>query len=185
MDLGLLRSVNSAKLFGYTRREALGESIIDLAIGEEDSAAARSIISKVYRGESWTGLFPCKNKWGDKLLVLATNTPLYDDCGILVGEVCMASDSQPFEQVLVPTVNEQMQVESRFSKLRNKTAGKVGIDPQQPLQAAISSRVSNLVGPRLTFSSYISFLSIHYSFYKLLEMAVYLTMLLIVTGFKG
>lgn len=142
---GFRRGVNSVKLFGYTRREALGQSIIELAIGEEDRAAARRIISKVYKGESWTGLFPCRNKWGDKLLILATNTPLYDDFGVLVGEVCMTCDSQPFEQVLAPTVNEQTQVKSIFSKLRNKTASKLGIDPEQPLQAAVASRISNLV----------------------------------------
>ncbi|CAM8915176.1 unnamed protein product [Rhodiola kirilowii] len=134
---------NSEKLFGYTAREALGGSIIDLAIDEEDRGAARNIISKVYKGESWTGLFPCKNKWGERLLVVATNTPLYDDYGILVGEICMACDSQPFERVVMPS-SEQAEGESRFSKLRNKTARKLGIPPQQSLQAAITSRISNL-----------------------------------------
>uniref|UniRef100_A0A7N1A0V8 non-specific serine/threonine protein kinase n=1 Tax=Kalanchoe fedtschenkoi TaxID=63787 RepID=A0A7N1A0V8_KALFE len=136
----------SEKLFGHTTSEALGESIIELAIGEEDHGAARSIISKVYEGESWTGLFPCKNKWGERLLVLATNTPLYDDDGILVGEVCIACDSQPFEKVVLPLVNEQREGEphSSFSRLRNRTASKLGLDPQQPLQAAITSRISNL-----------------------------------------
>lgn len=97
-------------------------------------------------GESWTGQFPAKNKMGEKFLVVATNTPFYDDDGSLVGLICVSSDSRPFFESRVPFSGVKNAESNAGSTCpRSSTVNKLGLDTQQPLQVALASKISNLV----------------------------------------
>lgn len=97
-------------------------------------------------GESWTGQFPVKNKMGDRFVVVATNTPFYDDDGSLVGVICVSSDSRPFLETIVPfSVGKSEEKDSGFNFPRSGISNKFGLDPQQPLQTALALKISNLV----------------------------------------
>ncbi|KAL2548469.1 putative serine/threonine-protein kinase PITSLRE [Forsythia ovata] len=79
-----------------------------------------------------------------KELKLSANTPFYDDDGSLVGLVCVSSDARPFlEPRAVISEPKPLETDSRFSRHRSFASAKLGLDPQQPLQAAISSKISN------------------------------------------
>lgn len=97
-------------------------------------------------GESWTGQLPVKNKRGDRFVVLATNSPFYNDDGALVGIICVSSDSRPFEDRRDDYMGtKHTEGGLNFSRPRSIASAKLGLDPQQPLQVAIASKISNLV----------------------------------------
>ncbi|XP_055814192.1 uncharacterized protein LOC129883576 isoform X2 [Solanum dulcamara] len=132
------------KLYGYSAAEALGRDLIELLTDAQDHDAANNIVRRVIRGESWTGQFPVKNKQGDRFLVVATDTPFYDDDGTLLGVICISSDMRPFkESGLMSMGGKQLEADTRF-RARTPASSKLGLDPQQPLQTAIASKISNL-----------------------------------------
>ncbi|KAF8394683.1 hypothetical protein HHK36_020900 [Tetracentron sinense] len=133
------------QLYGYSASEALGEYAIELLTDARDLAVANDIIHRVTMGESWTGQFPVKNKLGERFLAIATNTPFYDDDGTLVGIICVSSDSRPFREMEVAlSRTKSSESDTSFSRPRSSAATKLGLDPQQPLQVAIASKISNL-----------------------------------------
>ncbi|MCD7464220.1 hypothetical protein HAX54_052311 [Datura stramonium] len=132
------------KLYGYSAAEALGRDLIELLTDARDHDAANNIVHRVIRGESWTGQFPVKNKQGDRFLVVATDTPFYDDDGTLLGVICISSDMRPLQETgLLSMGVKQLEADTRF-RARTLASSKLGLDPQQPLQAAIASKISNL-----------------------------------------
>ncbi|KAL0457502.1 UNVERIFIED_CONTAM: putative serine/threonine-protein kinase SIS8 [Sesamum latifolium] len=132
-------------LYGYSAAEALGQDAFELLIDSRDVTVASNIVHRVTTGENWTGQFPVKNKRGERFLVVATNTPFYDDDGTLVGIICVSSDARPFQETnSVMAVPRDLENDSSFSRPRSIASVKLGLDPQQPLQAAIASKISNL-----------------------------------------
>ncbi|KAE8658760.1 Serine/threonine-protein kinase CTR1 [Hibiscus syriacus] len=133
------------KLYGYTAAEALGQDAIELLVDPRDFSAAQDIVHRVIMGESWTGQFPVRNKTGERFPAIATYTPFYDDDGSLVGIICVSTDSRPFQGMKVALAAErQVEGESAFSRGKNAVSAKLGLDPQQPLQTAIASKITNL-----------------------------------------
>ncbi|PIN19218.1 Tyrosine kinase [Handroanthus impetiginosus] len=128
-------------LYGYTAAEALGQDAIELLTDPRDFDVANNIVNRVMMGEGWTGQFPVKNKRGERFLAVASNTPFYDDDGTLVGIICVSSDSRPFQE---PKPAMYLENEPNSSRSRSITLTKLGLDPQQPLQAAIASKITNL-----------------------------------------
>ncbi|KAK0608377.1 hypothetical protein LWI29_029868 [Acer saccharum] len=132
-------------LYGYSAAEALGQDAIELLIDPRDFDVAHNIIDRVKMGERWTGQFPAKSKMGERFSAVATNTPFYDDDATLVGIICVSSDSRPFQDTRVPMWGSRnSDVDSSFNRPRNSVTAKLGLDSQQPLQAAIASKLSNL-----------------------------------------
>ncbi|MBA0588739.1 hypothetical protein Gorai_001831 [Gossypium raimondii] len=133
------------KLYGYSAAEALGQDAIELLVDHRDFSVAHGIVHRVMMGESWTGQFPVKNKMGERFSAVATNTPFYDDDGSLVGIICVSTDTRPFQDMKVALAAEkQADGDSAFSWSKNAVSAKLGLDPQQPLQAAIASKITNL-----------------------------------------
>lgn len=143
------RNRTAEKLYGYSAEEALGQQAIELLSDVQDYAVANSIVDRVSMGESWTGQFPVKNKMGERFIAIATNTPFYDDDGTLIGIICVSSDSRPFQEIRVSMSNErQSEADVSYSRPRSSSSiasAKLGLDPQQPIQVAIASKISNLV----------------------------------------
>ncbi|KAL1084417.1 hypothetical protein V6Z11_D09G263700 [Gossypium hirsutum] len=133
------------KLYGYSAAEALGQDAIELLVDHRDFSVAHGIVHRVMMGESWTGQFPVKNKMGERFSAVATNTPFYDDDGSLVGIICVSTDTRPFQDMKVAlSAEKQADGDSAFSWSKNAVSAKLGLDPQQPLQAAIASKITNL-----------------------------------------
>lgn len=97
-------------------------------------------------GESWTGQFPIKTKRGEKFIVVSTNTPFYDNHQKLVGVICVSTDSRPFQDMRTSlSAAQQSEANSSISRPRRIASARLGIDPQQPLQVAIASKISDMV----------------------------------------
>lgn len=123
-------------LYGYTSSEALGKTAHELLVDSNDYTLAEAILQRTAKGESWSGQFPVKNKLGEKFIVMAANTPFRDENGTLIGVICVSSDTRPYQE---------MKPLATISAPRRIASAKLGLDPQQPLQTAIASKISNLV----------------------------------------
>ncbi|GMI80200.1 hypothetical protein like AT3G06620 [Hibiscus trionum] len=142
------------KLYGYSAAEALGQDAIELLVDRRDFAIAHNIVRRVMMGESWTGQFPFRNKMGESFSANVTKTPFYgdndvDDDGVddgsLVGIICVSSGSQPLqEKEVAMSANMQLEGDSTFNQCKNAVSAKLRLDTQQPLQAAITSKITNL-----------------------------------------
>ncbi|KAK8498955.1 hypothetical protein V6N12_046211 [Hibiscus sabdariffa] len=130
------------KLYGYSAAEALGQDAVELLVDPKDFSMANNIVHCVMMGESWTGQFPVRNKMGERFSALATNTPFYDDDGSLVGIICVSYDSRPFQVAF--SAERHPEGDSIISQSKNAVSAKLGLDPQQPLQVAIASKITNL-----------------------------------------
>ncbi|KAJ0940658.1 putative protein kinase TKL-CTR1-DRK-2 family [Helianthus annuus] len=122
-------------LYGYTAAEALTRTPIELLVEPNDYALADEILQQSSKGESWSGQFPVRNKRGEKFVVIATHTPFRDENGKLIGVICVSSDTRPFRE---------MKPVGNISAPRRIASAKLGLDPQQPLQTAIASKISDL-----------------------------------------
>ncbi|KAL8481346.1 hypothetical protein ACS0TY_027745 [Phlomoides rotata] len=132
-------------IYGYSPEEALGRDVIDLLVDSRDGAMADEILRRVVMGESWTGLFPVKNKRGDMFSIVATNTPFYDDDGTLVGGICTSTDAKHFQEAKsILSARRDNENDPNLSRSRSIASAKLGLDPQQPLQIAIASKISDL-----------------------------------------
>lgn len=151
----LCRNRSAELLYGYSAEEALGQDAIELLTDTRDFDVAYDIVHRIKMGERWTGQFPAKTKTGERVLVVATNTPFYDDDGTLVGIVCVSTDSRPFQETraaLWDTKNSD--TDSNINRPRNTVTAKLGLDSQQPLQATIASKISNLVSFAFGFCTF-------------------------------
>ncbi|KAM1195035.1 hypothetical protein ACFX2I_021674 [Malus domestica] len=132
-------------LYGYSAAEALGHSPVELLSDPQDYGVANNIINRVTKGESWTGQFPVKTKTGERFTAFVTNTPFYDDDGTFIGIICMSSDIWPFQEMKIAmSGGKPPESDSSYSRSRACVTAKLGLDPQQPLQNAIASKITNL-----------------------------------------
>ncbi|KAF8107240.1 hypothetical protein N665_0124s0035 [Sinapis alba] len=150
------------KLYGFSAAEALGKDPIDILVDDQDAAVAQNITRRCGCGESWTGEFPVKNKAGDRFSVVTTMSPFYDDDGSLIGIICITNDAALFQDPRASQAKTRGQEgETSFSRVTNSVASKLGLDSkeavvsklgldsQQPIQVAIKSKISDLVGNKV------------------------------------
>lgn len=142
------RNPSAESMYGYAAEEVLGQDGIEMLVDPSDFGLANDVFNHVKRGESWRGQLPVKNKRGDRFYAVTTNTPFYDDDdGSLVGVICVSCDSRPFLETRIPLSGvENAEPDSGLNgRRRSSISDKLGLDSKQPLQAALASKISNLV----------------------------------------
>jgi hypothetical protein len=126
-----------------------------LLVDSHDHNVVNDIFQRVSMGESWTGMFPVKNKARDRFSAVATNTPFYDEDDSLVGIICVSSDSRHLEEIFYrPSVSSRPPLESSrthcdgscsSNSRKSSLLSKSPFDSQQPLQTTLASKITNLV----------------------------------------
>ncbi|KAL2603832.1 hypothetical protein AAZV13_09G033400 [Glycine max] len=143
---------SAESMYGYAAEEVLGQDGIEMLVDPSDFGLANDVFNHVKRGESWRGQLPVKNKRGDRFYAVTTNTPFYDDDdGSLVGVICVSCDSRPFLETRIPLSGvENAEPDSGLNgRRRSSISDKLGLDSKQPLQAALASKISNLVSNKV------------------------------------
>ncbi|XP_074281544.1 uncharacterized protein LOC141606354 isoform X2 [Silene latifolia] len=136
---------SAENLYGYSATEAIGRTIYEILVSNPDQLSAKAIIGRSCMGETWTGVFPITHKLGHLFQVFATNAPIYDDDGTFIGIVCISCDSKLFKDTQVSTsVPLEEEMGQEFSKPSSSVTTRLGFDPDQPLQTAIASKITNL-----------------------------------------
>ncbi|KAI3870164.1 hypothetical protein MKW92_045782 [Papaver armeniacum] len=150
---GLVTYWNRAaeQLYGYSKSEALGRSIIHLVVEEPDFNVADEIIRRGPLGQQWTGQFPVRTKQGRQFQIYINTTPFYDDCGAFAGVVCISSDSQCFLEMRTPfsTGKNPSSVAAYHGFCEPRKCGvptTTGLQyRRKPFQVVIASKILNLI----------------------------------------
>ncbi|RZC56198.1 hypothetical protein C5167_015058 [Papaver somniferum] len=125
------------KLYGFSISEILGQNLLELLTDVQNHDEAFEIIRKNSTGQNWTGIFPVKNRTGERFEVIVTNSPFYDDNGNFVGVICTSIDSEPFR------LEYRHQPSGSCSGSCQSRSGPI-TDFRLPLQAGIASKMLNL-----------------------------------------
>jgi PAS domain S-box-containing protein len=81
------------RLYGYTAEEALGRTTMELIAGSDrhhDESAA--LMEALARGAKWSGELWLRNKAGDEFPIQATDAPILNEAGEMVGIVGVSMD---------------------------------------------------------------------------------------------
>lgn len=82
----------ASNLYGVSPDEAVGRNVLEItpAIAAQDEAA--EIMSRLKRGESWSGEFLVRRQDGTTFSAYVTDTPLFDENGAIAGIVGVSTD---------------------------------------------------------------------------------------------
>jgi PAS domain S-box-containing protein len=84
---------HAEKLYGWSREEALGRSVMELTVGAgEAERLAEEIMQKVRAGETWEGEFTVRRKDGSTFPAHVTDSLVRDAGGRVVGIVGVSTD---------------------------------------------------------------------------------------------
>lgn len=91
---GTITSWNRAatELYGWTRDEAIGRSILDMTVYDGTLPAAREIMDELAQGRTWSGSFTVRHKSGALMPAHVTDAPLFAPDGTLTGIVGISFD---------------------------------------------------------------------------------------------
>lgn len=91
---GIVNYWNKAaeNIYGWTKEEAIGKHIVDIATTENTKEQAMQIMEKLKIGKTWSGEFKMKKKNGINFPALVTNSPIYNENNILTGIIGISSD---------------------------------------------------------------------------------------------
>lgn len=79
-------------LYGWSAEEAAGRNVLEFTTPKPELQQAEDIMSRLRRGESWTGEFTVQRKDGSTFPAQITNSPIYDDKQGLIGIVGLSND---------------------------------------------------------------------------------------------
>ncbi|KAF3779484.1 Serine/threonine-protein kinase [Nymphaea thermarum] len=132
-------------LYGYSTSEVLGKNAFKLIVGISNFDLSNHIINQIKMGNSWSGQLLARKKSGEQFSAIASYTPLYDDDCRLMGVTCVSNDVRPFKENIVASNSYSPSgSDSRQSQSRSIFTNKPRVDSQQPFQAGIASKISNL-----------------------------------------
>ncbi|MEW6498531.1 MAG: ATP-binding protein [Cyanobacteriota bacterium] len=108
-------------LFGWSAIEAVERNVLEITLGQALQAQAAEIITRVSRGESWSGELLLQRRDGSSFPAMVAQSPIYDE-GRVIGIVGVSGDIGELKRVeaALQKANEQLEhrVEKRTAQLR-------------------------------------------------------------------
>ena len=88
------------KLYGWSAKETVGRGIMDVipAVPAPDPAQSAAILSRLARGEPYTGIMELGRSDGSTFQAEVTDTPVLDDAGQMVAIIGISSDVSEREE---------------------------------------------------------------------------------------
>ena len=80
------------KLFGWSYKEVLGKTTIELIATEFSAEQGEKIMEELRKGKNWSGEYLCRHRNGTEIPVLVTTSPIYGDSGNLSGIIGVSID---------------------------------------------------------------------------------------------
>lgn len=92
---GLVSYWNPAaeELYGWSSRETVGRSILDINVGASDQDHAAEIMARLATGSTWEGRFPLRRRDGTTFVGWVADAPLLDLDGKVVGVIGLSVPS--------------------------------------------------------------------------------------------
>jgi PAS domain S-box-containing protein len=107
------------ELYGWQSQEVVGRNIVELVVPTNKLESANQIMKALRAGESWTGEFTLKRKDGSQFTAFVTDSPIFDEAGLLIGIVGVSHDLTALKEALLK-LETQVEDGSRNLKLANK-----------------------------------------------------------------
>ncbi|MUG91537.1 PAS domain S-box protein [Scytonema sp. UIC 10036] len=79
-------------LYGWSAQEVIGQNIMDIVLTNTSREQGIEIMSDLQQGKSWSGEFLVQHRDGTPFSVLVTDSPIYNDQGVLIGIVGVSVD---------------------------------------------------------------------------------------------
>ncbi len=79
-------------LYGWSEREAIGRSILDLFPTVASQAYALGLMDALKQRQTWTGEFQVRHRQGREFTVFVTNSPILDDLSHIIGFIGVSAD---------------------------------------------------------------------------------------------
>lgn len=87
------------KLYGWSAEEVIGQNVVEFIVTLESVDQARQILENLSSGQSWSGEFMVQHRDGTTFPIWATDSPIYDEQGSLIGIIGVSSDITARKQV--------------------------------------------------------------------------------------
>ena len=81
------------QMYGWSAAEAVGQSLRSMLTPAESVTHAEEIMRMLRAGQSWDGEFAVHDKAGREFVVEVTNSPIFDDDGVLAGIIGASRDA--------------------------------------------------------------------------------------------
>ena len=78
--------------YGWSAAEVLGRNVVEVTPSSSSHEQAVEIMSSLAAGRSWTGEFPVRRRDGTTFPAMVTDTPVYDEAGVMIGVVGVSVD---------------------------------------------------------------------------------------------
>ncbi|KNA06762.1 hypothetical protein SOVF_177990 isoform B [Spinacia oleracea] len=127
------------KLYGWKDSEATGRPFWELIIEDEYVPYMEKIREKLRFGQSWSGQFPFKKRFGETFMALVTENPLYED-GELIGVVTVSSDAAVFNSIR----NQSRAPRDNMKRIQWQQRPQIASVPQ--MASSISDLASKVLG---------------------------------------
>lgn len=80
------------KLYGWSAGEAVGRRILEVVPANVTRHQVGQILAQLHAGESWSGQFQVRHRIGHTFAMHATESPIRDENGQLIGVICISTD---------------------------------------------------------------------------------------------
>ncbi|MES2877975.1 MAG: PAS domain S-box protein [Pseudomonadota bacterium] len=80
------------RLYGWSSAEVMGRSILEVTPAESSMSQAQEILSRLMKGESWSGEFLVRHRNGQIIPIHLTNSPIRDETNQLIGIIGISTD---------------------------------------------------------------------------------------------
>ena len=128
-------------LFSRTRRELIGEQVVDLLVPQDHRGGGREVFGHVMRGAPWSGRLPFPDPEGVVTNLDVTATPLRRE-GRIVGVLFVLEDASEER----PTRGRQQRVAARLARLAQVTAELVAADDLEAVTKIVISQAADAAG---------------------------------------
>jgi PAS domain S-box-containing protein len=84
-------------IFGWKPTDLIGRNIVHTLSVESEVEFGESIMTMLRNGQSWKGLYPCRQPNGDQVDVISTNYPMFGPQKKLIGTIgvaCLANSQR-------------------------------------------------------------------------------------------
>jgi two-component system cell cycle sensor histidine kinase/response regulator CckA len=129
-------------LYGWAAGEALGRNLATILISPDDVKQGQKLLARVHAGATWTGEFTVRHRDGHPIPVLATDVPILDGSGTVLGIIGVSvdiSDRVRAEEAL-------RQSEQRFKALSEHATDMVSIIGMDSIIQYASPSYERLLG---------------------------------------
>jgi PAS domain S-box-containing protein len=134
-------------LFGWDRVEALGAHVLALTRAEVPREQVEEIMSRIARGESWTGEFIVRSGQGGHFPVEATISPLLDESGQAAAIIAVATDisERKRAQAALQRSEEQLRaLSARLERLREEDRTRIAREIHDELGQTLTGLMMDL-----------------------------------------